>query len=431
MIDLIEKKRAGKELTKTEIEFFVTGYTDGTIPDYQVSAFLMTIFYEDMSDEEITYLTLAMANSGDVIDLSSIEGIKVDKHSTGGVGDTTTIVLAPLVASVGVPVAKMSGRGLGHTGGTIDKLEAIPGFQVEIPNETFIRLVNESQVAVTGQSGDLAPADKKLYALRDVTATVDSIPLIASSIMSKKIASGADGIVLDVTTGDGAFMKNLDDAKRLAQTMVRIGKLAGRDTMAVISDMSQPLGEAIGNTIEIVEAIETLQGHGPEDLTEMCYILGSQMVVLAGKADNLESARSMLVEALESGKALAKFKEMIENQGGNPAIVDNPSLMPQAAYTFELTAKESGCVREIHAQNVGIAAMLLGAGRQTKEDTIDYAVGVKLHKKVGMSVVAGEPLVTIYANREDVEAVKIMLYDNIIIGDAVAEPVLVRDIITE
>lgn len=431
MIDLIEKKRAGKELTKTEIDFFVKGLTDGTIPDYQVSAFLMTIFYEDMSDEEITALTLAMANSGDVIDLSSINGIKVDKHSTGGVGDTTTIVLAPLVASIGVPVAKMSGRGLGHTGGTIDKLEAIPGFQVELPNDKFIQLVNESQVAVTGQSGDLAPADKTLYALRDVTATVDSIPLIASSIMSKKIASGADAIVLDVTTGDGAFMKNIDDATRLAETMVRIGELAGRQTMAVISDMSQPLGEAIGNSIEIVEAIETLQGKGPEDLTEMVYVLGSQMVVLAGHAKTLEEARGLLVEALESGKALEKFKEMIQNQGGDPDVVDHPEKMGVAKYTIELLAKSSGCVREIQAESIGVAAMLLGAGRKTKEDLIDYTVGVKLHKKVGMDVTEGEPLVTIYANRENVDDVKQMLYDNIEIGETVEEPQLVRKIVTK
>lgn len=431
MIDLIEKKRDGGQLTKEEIEFFITGYTDGSIPDYQASALLMTIFYQDMTDEEITNLTLAMANSGDVIDLSSIEGIKVDKHSTGGVGDTTTIVLAPLVASVGVPVAKMSGRGLGHTGGTIDKLEAIPNFQVEIENDRFIKLVNESQVAVTGQSGNLAPADKKLYALRDVTATVDSIPLIASSIMSKKIASGADAIVLDVTTGDGAFMKNIEDARRLAKTMVRIGNMAGRNTMAVISDMSQPLGEAIGNSIEIEEAIETLKGNGPEDLTEMVYVLGSQMVVLAGKAATLEEARSMLVSALESGKALETFKVMIANQGGDASIVDEPSRMVQAKYVIDVPAKSSGWVQEIHAENVGIAAMILGAGRKTKEDSIDYSVGVKLHKKVGMAVTEGEPLVTIYANTEDLSDVTKMLYDNITIGTEVEEPALIRDIITE
>lgn len=431
MIDLIEKKRDGGTLTKEEITFFISGYTDGSIPDYQASALLMAIFYQDMTDEEITHLTLAMANSGDVIDLSSIEGVKVDKHSTGGVGDTTTIVLAPLVASVGVPVAKMSGRGLGHTGGTIDKLEAIPNFEVEIDNDRFTKLVNESKVAVTGQSGNLAPADKKLYALRDVTATVDSIPLIASSIMSKKIASGADAIVLDVTTGDGAFMKNIEDARRLAKTMVRIGNMAGRHTMAVISDMSQPLGEAIGNVIEIEEAIETLKGRGPEDLTEMVYVLGSQMVVLAGKAATLEEAREMLVEALESGRALEVFKEMIRNQGGDERIVDEPSKMAQAAYVIEVPSLESGWIQEIHAENIGIAAMILGAGRQTKEDSIDYSVGIKLHKKVGMEIVAGDPLVTIYANSEDVEDVKKMIYDNITIGSEVEEPVLVRDIITE
>ena len=284
MVDLIAKKRDGQSLSKEEIEWIVTGYTNGEIPDYQMSALTMAIFYQDMTDQEITDLTLAMANSGDVVNLENIEGIKVDKHSTGGVGDTTTLVLAPLVASVGVPVAKMSGRGLGYTGGTLDKLEAIPGFQIELSEDKFVELVNESKVAVIGQSGNLAPADKKLYALRDVTATVDSIPLIASSIMSKKIAAGADAIVLDVTTGAGAFMKNIEDAKRLASTMVQIGKLANRQTMAVISDMSQPLGEAIGNSLEVVEAIETLQGKGPKDLEEMCYVLGSQMVVLAKKS---------------------------------------------------------------------------------------------------------------------------------------------------
>lgn len=431
MVDVIEKKRNGKSLTTEEIEFLVKGYTNGDIPDYQMSALLMAIFYQDMTDTEITNLTLNMANSGDVIDLASITGIKVDKHSTGGVGDTTTLVLAPLVASVGVPVAKMSGRGLGHTGGTIDKLEAIPGFQVEIPNEQFIRLVNESQVAVTGQSGNLAPADKKLYALRDVTATVDSIPLIASSIMSKKIAAGADAIVLDVTTGDGAFMKNIEDATRLAETMVRIGKLAGRQTMAVISDMSQPLGEAIGNSIEIEEAINTLKGQGPKDLEEMVFVLGSQMVVLAKKAETLEEARQLLEEALHSGKALAKFKEMIENQGGDPSVVDQPEKMGTAKYVTVLPAKESGYIRNIHAENVGIAAMLLGAGRKTKEDVIDYTVGVKLHKKVGMAVEKGEPLVTVYANTEDITEVEQLLYNNIEIGEEVAEPVLVRKIITE
>ncbi|HAQ8560646.1 TPA: pyrimidine-nucleoside phosphorylase, partial [Enterococcus faecium] len=386
MVDLIEKKRDGNELSKEEIEYIVTNYTNGKIPDYQVSALLMAIFYQDMTNEEITNLTLAIANSGDVIDLSSLEGIKVDKHSTGGVGDTTTLILAPLVASVGVTVAKMSGRGLGYTGGTLDKLEAIPGFQIELSDEEFVRIVNESKVAVIGQSGNLAPADKKLYALRDVTATVDSLPLIASSIMSKKIAAGADAIVLDVTTGDGAFMKNIEDARRLAKTMTSIGKLANRETVAVISDMSEPLGEAIGNSLEVVEAIETLQGNGPEDLVEMCYALGSQMVVLAGKAKTTDEARTLLQEALESGKALAKFKEMIQNQGGDPAIVEHPERILTARYTMELPAKQSGVVSKIVANELGIAAMMLGAGRKTKEEDIDHAVGLKLHKKIGDTV---------------------------------------------
>ena len=431
MVDLIEKKRDGKSLTKEEIDYIVTAYTEGSIPDYQMSALLMAIYYVDMTDEEITNLTLAMANSGEVIDLYSIEGIKLDKHSTGGVGDTTTLILAPLVASVGVPVAKMSGRGLGYTGGTLDKLEAIPGFKIEIPEEEFIRLVNESKMAVIGQSGDLAPADKKLYALRDVTATVSSIPLIASSIMSKKIAAGADAIVLDVTTGDGAFMKNIDDAKRLAKTMVRIGKLANRQTMAVISDMSQPLGEAIGNSLEVVEAIETLQGNGPEDLTEMCYVLGSQMVVLAKKADSIDEARQMLSEALHSGKALSKFREMIVNQGGDASVIDEPSNILTAQYEVELPAKTSGVVTKLVANELGIAAMMLGAGRKTKEEDIDHAVGIKLHKKVGEAVSEGESLLTIYSNTEAIDEVIALIEANIEIGDEGAEPPLIHDVITE
>ncbi|HCT4325171.1 TPA: pyrimidine-nucleoside phosphorylase [Enterococcus faecium] len=431
MVDLIEKKGDGNELSKEEIEYIVTNYTNGKIPDYQVSALLMAIFYQDMTNEEITNLTLAIANSGDVIDLSSLEGIKVDKHSTGGVGDTTTLILAPLVASVGVTVAKMSGRGLGYTGGTLDKLEAIPGFQIELSDEEFVRIVNESKVAVIGQSGNLAPADKKLYALRDVTATVDSLPLIASSIMSKKIAAGADAIVLDVTTGDGAFMKNIEDARRLAKTMTSIGKLANRETVAVISDMSEPLGEAIGNSLEVVEAIETLQGNGPEDLVEMCYALGSQMVVLAGKAKTTDEARTLLQEALESGKALAKFKEMIQNQGGDPAIVEHPERILTARYTMELPAKQSGVVSKIVANELGIAAMMLGAGRKTKEEDIDHAVGLKLHKKIGDTVTKGESLLTIYSNDEEITSVIELLYKNIEIGESAMKPTLIHDIITE
>ncbi|WP_302373418.1 pyrimidine-nucleoside phosphorylase [Enterococcus asini] len=431
MVDLIEKKRDGKALSQAEIQYIIANYTNETIPDYQMSALLMAIYYEDMTDEEITQLTLAMAHSGEVIDLSSIEGIKVDKHSTGGVGDTTTLVLAPLVAAVGVPVAKMSGRGLGFTGGTLDKLESIPGFQIEIADEDFIRIVNESKVAVIGQSGDLAPADKKLYALRDVTATVSSIPLIASSIMSKKIAAGADAIVLDVTTGEGAFMKDLTQAKRLAETMVRIGKLAKRQVMAVVSDMSQPLGEAVGNGLEVVEAIETLQGHGPADLLEMCYILGAQMVVLAKRAENLTEARELLEEALTSGRALEKFKEMITNQGGDASVVDQPERLVTAKYQIELPAKEAGVVTKLVANEIGVAAMLLGAGRQTKEDTINYSVGLKLHKKIGDAVAVGESLVTIYADSKEVTEVKERLYKNIVIGASAVEPPLIHDIITE
>ena len=431
MVDLIEKKRDGNELSKEEIEYIVTNYTNGKIPDYQVSALLMAIFYQDMTNEEITNLTLAIANSGDVIDLSSLEGRKGEKHSTGGVGDTTTLILAPLVASVGVTVAKMSGRGLGYTGGTLDKLEAIPGFQIELSDEEFVRIVNESKVAVIGQSGNLAPADKKLYALRDVTATVDSLPLIASSIMSKKIAAGADAIVLDVTTGDGAFMKNIEDARRLAKTMTSIGKLANRETVAVISDMSEPLGEAIGNSLEVVEAIETLQGNGPEDLVEMCYALGSQMVVLAGKAKTTDEARMLLQEALESGKALAKFKEMIQNQGGDPAIVEHPERILTARYTMELPAKQSGVVSKIVANELGIAAMMLGAGRKTKEEDLDHAVGLKLHKKIGDTVTKGESLLTIYSNDEEITSVIELLYKNIEIGESAMKPTLIHDIITE
>ena len=431
MVDLIEKKRDGGVLSTEEIQFIVQAYTDDQIPDYQMSALLMAIYYQDMTDEEITSLTLAMAHSGEVIDLSSIAGIKVDKHSTGGVGDTTTLILAPLVASVGVPVAKMSGRGLGYTGGTLDKLEAIPGFQIELPEAEFMRLVNEEQVAIIGQSGDLAPADKRLYALRDVTATVNSIPLIASSIMSKKIAAGADAIVLDVTTGDGAFMKNLDDARRLAHTMVRIGKLANRQTMAVISDMSQPLGEAIGNSLEVVEAIETLQGNGPEDLVEMCYALGSQMVVLANKAATLTEAKAMLQESLESGQAWQKFKEMIAHQGGDVSYVEQPEKLLTAAYEIELPAKQTGQITKLVANEIGIAAMMLGAGRRTKEEQIDHAVGLKLHKKVGATIQAGESLLTIYSQTEDVSEVMELLYQAIEIGQTGVEPPLIHEIITE
>ncbi|HEK9100598.1 pyrimidine-nucleoside phosphorylase [Bacillus pfraonensis] len=431
MVDIIAKKRDGKELTTEEIGFFIKGYTDGSIPDYQVSALAMAIFFKDMSDRERADLTMAMVNSGETIDLSEIEGVKVDKHSTGGVGDTTTLVLGPLVAALDVPVAKMSGRGLGHTGGTIDKLEAVEGFHVEITKEQFIDLVNRDKVAVIGQTGNLTPADKKIYALRDVTGTVNSIPLIASSIMSKKIAAGADAIVLDVKTGAGAFMKTEEDAKELAHAMVRIGNNVGRQTMAVISDMSQPLGFAIGNALEVKEAIDTLKGEGPEDLTELVLVLGSQMVVLGKKANTLEEAREMLIEVMKNGKAIEKFKEFLSNQGGDSSIVDHPEKLPQAKYVIDVPAKTSGVVSNIVADEIGIAAMLLGAGRATKEDEIDLVVGLMLRKKVGEVVKEGEPLVTIYANRENVEDVKAKIYENISVSENAETPKLIHTIITD
>lgn len=431
MVDIIEKKRDGQELTTAEINFFIEGYTKGEIPDYQASALAMAIYFQDMNDRERADLTRAMVESGDTIDLSAIDGVKVDKHSTGGVGDTTTLVLAPLVASLGVPVAKMSGRGLGHTGGTIDKLESIAGFHVELTREQFIDLVNRDKVAVIGQSGNLTPADKKLYALRDVTGTVNSIPLIASSIMSKKIAAGADAIVLDVKTGDGAFMKTQKDAEELAHAMVRIGNHVGRKTIAIISDMSQPLGFAIGNALEVKEAIETLQGKGPKDLTELVLTLGSQMVILAGKAKTSEEAKEMLLDAIHSGKALAKFKEFLANQGGDASIVDDLTKLPQTKYKIELPAKQSGYISRMVADEIGVASMILGAGRATKEDVIDLAVGLVLHKKVGDKVEEGESILTIYSNRENVEDVKQKLYDNIFIADTATAPTLIHTVITE
>jgi pyrimidine-nucleoside phosphorylase len=431
MVDLIEKKRDGKALTKKEIRYIIEGYTAGEIPDYQMSAFAMAVFFRGMTEEEMAELTMAMVDSGEKIDLSEIKGIKVDKHSTGGVGDKTTLVLAPLVASAGVPVAKMSGRGLGHTGGTIDKLESIPGFHVEIDNQQFVRLVNQNKIAVVGQTGNLTPADKKLYALRDVTATVNSIPLIASSIMSKKIAAGADAIVLDVKTGSGAFMKNIEESKKLAKAMVKIGENVGKKTIAVISDMSQPLGFAIGNALEVQEAIDTLKGEGPEDLTELCLTLGSYMVYMAEKADSLEKARKLLEQSIASGKALETFKTFVSAQGGDASIVDDPSKLPHSSYTFELKAKEEGYVNEIAADAVGTAAMWLGAGRATKDAAIDLAVGLILHKKIGDYVKKGETFVTIYSNQQDIEKVKQTLYYSIKISkNKTKKPVLIYETIT-
>ena len=431
MIDIIEKKRDGKSLTREEIEFFVNGYTRGEVPDYQASSLAMAIFFQDMNDEERAALTMSMVNSGEKIDLSDINGIKVDKHSTGGVGDTTTLVLAPLVAAVGVPVAKMSGRGLGHTGGTIDKLESVKGFNVEISEKDFIKLVNDNQVAVIGQSGNLTPADKKLYALRDVTGTVNSIPLIASSIMSKKIAAGADAIVLDVKTGSGAFMKTLDDAEALAHAMVRIGNNVGRNTMAIISDMSQPLGNAVGNSLELKEAIATLKGNGPKDLTELVLTLGSQMVVLAEQAESLDEARQMLVDAIKTGKALNKFKTFLSNQGGDDSIVDSPEKLPSAKYQVEFKAKKDGFITEIIANEIGVASMMLGAGRQTKEDVIDLGVGIVLNKKVGEHVEKGENILTIHTNTKKIDDILNKLDNSITIDSKGEAPTLIHKIITE
>ena len=431
MIDIIEKKRDGKSLTKEEIEFFVNGYTHEEVPDYQASSLAMAIFFQDMNDEERAALTMSMVKSGEKIDLSDINGIKVDKHSTGGVGDTTTLVLAPLVAAVGVPVAKMSGRGLGHTGGTIDKLESVKGFNVEISEKDFIKLVNDNQVAVIGQSGNLTPADKKLYALRDVTGKVNSIPLIASSIMSKKIAAGADAIVLDVKTGSGAFMKTLDDAEALAHAMVRIGNNVGRNTMAIISDMSQPLGNAIGNALELKEAIATLKGNGPKDLTELVLTLGSQMVVLAEQATSLDEARQMLIDAIKTGKALNKFKTFLSNQGGDDSIVDSPEKLPSAKYQVEFKAKKDGYITEIIANEIGVASMMLGAGRQTKEDVIDLGVGIVLNKKVGEHVEKGENILTIHTNTKEIDDILYKLDNSITIESKGEAPTLIHKIITE
>ncbi|MFB6362575.1 pyrimidine-nucleoside phosphorylase [Paenibacillus elgii] len=400
-VDIIHSKRDGKELSSEEIAFLIEGYTKGEIPDYQMSAWAMAVYFNGMSARETADLTLAMARSGDQVDLSSIPGIKVDKHSTGGVGDTTTLIVGPLVAAAGIPVAKMSGRGLGHTGGTIDKLEAIPGFAVERTTEQFLAQVQEIGLAVVGQTGNLTPADKKLYGLRDVTATVESIPLIASSIMSKKIASGADAIVLDVKTGRGAFMKSLDDSIKLAQAMVDIGTEVGRETVAVITNMDEPLGPSIGNSLEVLEAIDTLSGRGPAELTELCLELAAHMVRLGGKADGDAEAKELVARLLDNGEALAKLKQFIAAQGGDARVVEDPARLPQAARRMDVPSPEEGCVAAIDAEALGITAMLLGAGRATKEDQIDLAVGIKLFKRVGDPVKKGEPLAELYINRED------------------------------
>ncbi len=400
MYDIIEKKRDGFELTFEEIEFFIAEYCKNSIPDYQAAALLMAIFQKGMNERETAQLTDAMAHSGDMIDLSEIPGIKVDKHSTGGVGDKTTLILGPIVAACGIPVAKMSGRGLGHTGGTIDKLEAIPGFNTSISRESFIKNVKEIGIAIAGQTGNLAPADKKIYALRDVTATVNNISLIASSIMSKKLASGADRIVLDVKTGSGAFMKDLEDSVKLAQAMVKIGENTGRHTVAIVTEMDIPLGKAVGNSLEIIEAIETLKNRGPQDLSEVSFVLAARMLELSGKGP-YEECWKLVREAVESGKALSKFGELIEKQGGNKGIIEDYSLFPQVRHTFEYKAEASGYISTMKTDSIGVASLELGAGRETKESTIDYAAGIYFNKKTGDKVEKGEVLATLYTNRKD------------------------------
>lgn len=421
--DIILKKRDGAELTTAEIAYIVSTYTAGILPDYQMAALLMAIYFRGMSDRETTDLTQALAQSGRVMDLSQINGVKVDKHSTGGVADTTTLVLAPLAASAGVPVAKMSGRGLGHTGGTIDKLGSIPGFQVDLTPEEFIHNVNTVGLAIMGQTTQLAPADGKIYALRDVTGTVESIPLIASSVMSKKIAAGAEAIVLDVKYGSGAFMKDAVRAEELAKTMVAIGNGAGRKTVALVTNMDEPLGRSVGNALEVREAVDTLRGKGPARLTELCLLLGSHMVVMAGIVSTVEEAQSLLTRKLESGEALAALRRMIKAQHGDERIIDEPGLLPRAAHIIPVVAPREGFVQSIDAARVGLCAMQLGAGRATKEDVIDLAVGVMSEKRVGDYVNAQEPLAYIHANRLDgIEAVASALLSCYRIGQEPVPP---------
>ncbi len=400
MYDLIETKKRGGALTKDEITYMVRGFVDGGIPDYQMSAMLMAIYFQGMNDQEITYLTLEMAHSGDMVDLSPIEGIKVDKHSTGGVGDKTTLVAGPMVASLGVKVAKMSGRGLGHTGGTVDKLESIPGFKTAIPREEFFDIVNRNGIAVIGQSGNMVPADKKLYALRDVTATVDSIPLIASSIMSKKLAAGSDSIVLDVKTGSGAFMKTLEESISLAQKMVSIGCLAGRRCCALITNMDIPLGYAIGNSLEMTEAIRTLKGEGPEDLTRVCLELAANMLHMAGKG-TVEECRGMAEESIHDGSALKCLASMVKAQGGDESFIWKPEQFESPSCAYEVKAPEEGYISHMDTEGIGIASVLLGAGRNTKEDAIDYGAGIILKKKYGEKVMPGDVLAVLYADSQE------------------------------
>lgn len=401
MYDIIYKKRQGEALGKDEIRFFIEGYTKGSIPDYQASALLMAIYFQKMNTEETYLLTDAMRHSGDVVDLSSIKGVKVDKHSTGGVGDKTTLIVGPLAAACGVPIAKMSGRGLGFTGGTVDKMESIPGFKTTLSEEEFLDLVNRIGISVIGQTGQIAPADKKLYALRDVTATVDNISLITSSIMSKKLAAGSDAIVLDVKCGKGAFVETVEAAEELAHNMVNIGNADGKKTIALITDMDQPLGNAVGNSLEVIEAIETLRGNGPDDITELSLTLAGYMVFCGGKADTPKEGRALVEKALTSRAALEKMEEFIAGQGGDPGVLEDYSLFPQPSYSQEIFSKDEGFVTSIDARRIGLASQHAGAGRERKEDDIDLSAGLLLSKKVGDKVKPGMLLATVFGNDPD------------------------------
>jgi len=428
MYDIIRKKRDGGELTTQEIKFFIDGYVKGEIPDYQASALLMAIFFKGMNFRETADLTFAVRDSGQRLDFSAINGIRVDKHSTGGVGDKTSLVVAPLVASLGVKVAKMSGRGLGHTGGTIDKLESIPGFKTDLSEEEFLKNVNEIGVCIVGQNRDLAPADKKLYALRDVTATVDSLPLVVSSIMGKKLAADDDCIVLDVKTGSGAFAKSLEDSRTLAKVMVDIGKQAGKKMLALITDMDRPLGNAIGNTLEVKEAIDTLNGHGPEDFTEICIILATNMLYLAGKG-SMEECEKAVKGAIADKSALETFKKMVKAQGGDASFIDNPDKFAKAPFERNVKAQKSGYIHHVDTEGYGISSLLLGAGRNTKEESIDFSAGIVLKKKTGDYVKEGEELAVMYTSDEKrFESAINKLYDStVILSDEPKKRPLVLD----
>jgi len=430
MIDLIHKKRIGETLSKEEIEWMIAAYTNEEIPDYQMSAFLMAVMFQGMNKEETSYLTLAMVNSGDVIDLSLINGITVDKHSTGGVGDKTSLVLGPLVASVGVPVAKMSGRGLGHTGGTLDKLESIPGLRINIDNDAFIRQVNETKLAIIGQTLSLAPADKKLYALRDVTDTIATIPLIASSIMSKKIASGSDCILLDVKYGDGAFMETKEQAEALAKAMIEIGQSLHKDTRAIISNMNQPLGKAIGNNLEVKEAIATLHGQGPEDLVDLCLQAGAIMLMQAKKVSNKEEGMKLLQLQIENGKAFDSLCAMVKAQGGDIAYLKDPSLFETSKEIIKVVSPKTGYIKNMNALDLGIVSMKLGGGRETKDSIIDMSVGLIVEKKLGDYVREGDVLVKVHTNTGLSTELKEMIADSYLIIDQKVEkePVIAKEI---